>query len=162
MKQTTKRIIETFPQLEGMIKEYPMDQEALEGLDNLQSTFLTLARFFERPDQEGFDLQTLYEHLDNEWLEFALELITEYFRKDTYLIQSPSYSLIKEDHQYLSLSQFAEYLKEEGLRYDRQKLNLYFQRGKVPQPDLVVGGVKYWAKETAQLYGEQEKMRANE
>ena len=57
------------------------------------------------------------------------------------------------------MSQFADYLSSKGLRYDRQKLNLYFERGKVPQPDLVIGGVKYWSGKTVQKYGEQEKVR---
>ncbi|USK34474.1 hypothetical protein LIT25_03640 [Bacillus sp. F19] len=40
-----------------------------------------------------------------------------------------------------------------------QKLHLYYDRGKVPQPDLIVGGIKYWSKATAQAYCEKEKNR---
>ncbi|MBT2758004.1 hypothetical protein J7E71_19215 [Mesobacillus foraminis] len=133
--------------------------EALQELDEFEATFLRLARFFETPGKESFDLGFLYRHLDNDWLEFALELITDFFREETYLIQKPTYSLIKDGSDYYSLTQFAEELSKRGLRYDRQKLNLYFERGKVPQPDLVVGGVKYWSKKTVRIYGDQEESR---
>jgi hypothetical protein len=35
--------------------------------------------------------------------------------------------------------QFASYLKEEGLNYNRSKLNMYYKRGKVPEADLTIG-----------------------
>ncbi|MBN8194202.1 hypothetical protein JI667_18895 [Bacillus sp. NTK074B] len=165
MKNATRRILETFPTFNDEMHTYEnrkQAHEALTGMDEVQATFLQLAWFFEDPDNETFDIGLLYRHLDNEWLEFALELITEYFQKDTYLIQKPTYSLIREGADYKSMSQFADYLSEQGLRYDRQKLNLYLERGKVPQPDLVVGGIKYWSKETVQNYEEQEKIRVGQ
>ncbi|WP_061810472.1 hypothetical protein [Rossellomorea vietnamensis] len=165
MKNATRRILETFPILKDKVHAFENRQqvhEALTGLDDVQATFLQLVWFFEDPENETFNMGLLYRHLDNEWLEFALELMTEYFRRDTYLIQKPTYSLIREGADYKSMSQFADYLSEQGLRYDRQKLNLYFERGKVPQPDLVVGGIKYWSKETVQNYEEQEKIRVGQ
>ncbi|MGM0867468.1 MAG: hypothetical protein ACQEWF_22665 [Bacillota bacterium] len=162
MKRTTRRVVKTFPKFEDQLKAYESDvlaDDALEGLDDVQATFLQLAWFFEDPEHEHFDLSLLYRHLDNDWLEFALELVTEYFREDTYLIQNPSYSLIKEGSDFLSMSQFAHYLREQGLRYDRHKLHLYYGRGKVPQADLVVGGIRYWSKKTVERFGEQEKSR---
>ncbi|WP_121614220.1 hypothetical protein [Mesobacillus foraminis] len=139
MKKTTQRIIEKFPMLEELLSDYDNSGGALGEFDEIEAAFLGLARFFESPGKESFDLGTLYRHLDNDWLEFALELITDYFREETYLIQKPSYSIIKDGSDFYSLTQFAEELSKRGLRYDRQKLNLYFERGKVPQPDLVVG-----------------------
>jgi hypothetical protein len=162
MKNATRRIVEKFPKFEDKLHAYEnmvLVDEALKEVDDVQATFLQLAWFFEDPEKETFDLGLLYRHLDNDELEFALELMTEYFRKDTYLIQKPTYSLIREGSDYKSMSQFADYLSEQGLRYDRQKLNLYFERGKVPHPDLVVGGVKYWSDETVQKYGKQERNR---
>ncbi|KON83487.1 hypothetical protein AF332_27395 [Sporosarcina globispora] len=162
MKKATQRIIEKFPMFKEKLNDYEnifLSEEALQELDEIQKTFLGLACFFEEPEKISFDLGYLYRSLDNDWLEFALELMTEYFREDTYLIQKPSYSLIKDGSDYFSLTQFAEELSNRGLRYDRQKLNLYFERGKVPQPDLVIGGVKYWSKKTVQLYGDQEERR---
>ncbi|CAG9622786.1 hypothetical protein BACCIP111883_03577 [Sutcliffiella rhizosphaerae] len=125
-----------------------LDEESLNQLDEVQATFQRLACFFEAPGKESFDIASLYHHLDNDWLELALELITEYFREDTYLIKKSSYSLVKDGSDYYSLSQFADYLSKQGLRYDRQKLNLYYDRGKVQVPDLIIGGKKYWSLNT--------------
>ena len=87
----------------------------------------------------------------------ALKLITQFFQKDTYLIQNSSFVIIKDGSDYLNLTQFAQFLTDQGLRYDRQKVNLYYERGKIPQPDLLIGGTKYWSRETATRYTEQEK-----
>jgi protein involved in sex pheromone biosynthesis len=162
MKKATRKIVEKFPLLEERLNDYEnlfLSEQSLMKLDEVQATFLKLAWFFEAPDKEGFDLGHLYKRLDNDWLEFALELITDYFREDTYLIKHPSYCLVKNGSEYLSLSQFADYLSKEGLNYGRQKLNLYYDRGKVPNPDLFVGGVKYWSVSTVENFCEKEKVR---
>jgi hypothetical protein len=104
----------------------------------------------------------LYQHLDGDWLEFALELITRYFREETYLIQKPSYSLIKDGSDFLNLTEFARYLTDQGVPYDRQKLNLYYERGKVPKADLLLGsGKKYWHLSTVQAFCKKEKQRVS-
>lgn len=162
MKKSTLKIIEKFPKFKEHVYAYEnmlLVHDALKNLNDVETTFIKLMWFFESPEKENFDLKSFYLHLDNDWLEFALELITEYFREDTFLISEPKYSLIKDGSNYYSLTQFASYLAQEGLRYDRQKLNLYYDRGLVPKPDLVIGGVKYWAEKTVYSYKEQEVIR---
>ncbi|MCM3089152.1 hypothetical protein M3557_14630 [Bhargavaea ginsengi] len=161
MKHATQRIIEEFPILEEKIdfKNVSCNRKVFEGLNETESTFLRLAYFFENPDEVSFDIGQLYRYLNNGWLELALELITEYFRKDTYLIQSPTYSLIKDGSEYYTNAQFADELTRRGLNYDRTKLHVYSERGKVPKWDLVVGGMKYWHKDTVQAYYEYERDR---
>lgn len=46
--------------------------DAVKSLDQVQRTFLKLACFFENPDYDHFDLNTLYQHLEDDWLEWAL------------------------------------------------------------------------------------------
>lgn len=160
MKITTQRIIEKFPMLEEKLKACESVGEGdLQSLLPLERTFLELACFFENPGEFHFDLALLYKNLDNDWLEWTLELITQFFREDTILIQNPSFSIIKDGNDYLSQSQFAQFLTERGLKYDRQKVNLYYERGKIPQPDLRVGGIRYWGRSTAVKYLEQEMKR---
>ena len=163
MKKTTRRIIGKFPGLKpklGAYKDVKLAADALQSLDPVEQTFLKLAWFFENPDVEGFDLRILYKQLDDDWLEWALELITLYFREDTYLIKKPSFSIIKEnDSNYLNQSQFADYLTERGLKYDRAKVKNYYDRGIIPKADLMVAGTKYWTQSTAQQYCEQEQKR---
>ncbi|WP_338472785.1 hypothetical protein R4Z10_08680 [Niallia sp. XMNu-256] len=163
MKNTTKRIVEKFSSLEEKVLEMTgsglVAGEDTQSLDSVGGVFLQLALFFEDPDEAHFDLACLYKHLDNDWLEWALELITQFFREETFLIQNPSFAIIKNGSDYLNLTQFAQFLTDQGLRYDRQKVNLYYERGKIPQPDLLIGGTKYWSRATAFRYMEQEKRR---
>jgi protein involved in sex pheromone biosynthesis len=163
MKNTTKRIVEKFPNLEEKVLEMNgsglVIVDDIQSLDSVECTFLKLALFFEDPKNAYFDLAFLYKELDNDWLEWALELITQFFQEDTYLIQKPSFMIIKDGSDYLNLTQFAQYLTDQGLRYDRQKVNLYYERGKIPQPDLWIGGTKYWSRNTATSYMKQEKKR---
>ena len=131
----------------------------MSSLSPIQGIFLQLACFFEHPEEMNFDLSSLYKELDNDWLEWALELITQFFREDTFLIQKPSYVLIKDGADYLNQSQLAHYLTDQGLKYDRQKVNIYYERDTIPQPDLWLGGTKYWSRSTAAKFVEQEKQR---
>jgi hypothetical protein len=161
MKHTTKKIQDVFPDLEQrLLGKEDVNEEALNAMNPVKRTFLQLGWFFEHPGEGHFNLALMYQHLDGDWLEFALELITRYFRDETYLIQKPSYSLIKDGSDYLNLTEFARYLTDHGVSYDRQKLNLYYERGKVPKADLFLGsGTKYWHLSTVQAFCEKEKNR---
>lgn len=115
--------------------------------------------FFEHPDSYHFNLESIYKTLGNEWLEFDLE-------EDTYLIKNPTTSFVTEKSSYLSQSQFADYLKENGLTFTRSKLNTYMKRGAIPDPNLVVGGAKYWERSVCEniceiLLKEMLKMKTN-
>lgn len=162
MKKATMRIIEAFPELKGEItnsKNMDTDVEGDRSFDPLQNTFLKLALFFENPEGTEFNLGSLYKDLDNDWLEWALELITQFFKEDTYLIQEPSFAIVKDGSEYLNQSQFADCLTAQGLKYDRAKVKNYYDRGKIPAPDLVIAGTKYWKRSTAYEYAEKIKRR---
>ncbi|MDR7074166.1 hypothetical protein [Fictibacillus barbaricus] len=160
MKHTSKKILEVFPDIEEcLLGKVKGNKE----VNPVKRTFLQLGTFFENPKQEHFDLAHLYPYLDDDWLELALELITLYFWEETYLIQKPSYSLIKDGSEYLNQTEFARYLTDQGVPYDRQKLNLYYERGKVPEANLLLGsGKKYWHLSSVQAFYEQEKNRASQ
>ena len=165
MKKATQHIIEKFPMFEDKLlahENIELGADALKSLDPVQHTFLKLACFFENPDHKHFDLNTLYQQLEDDWLEWALELITLYFREDTFLIKKPSFSIVKEnDSNYLNQSQFADFLMENGLKYDRAKVKNYYDRGLIPAADLIVSGTKYWLKSTVQQYCQKEQRRLN-
>jgi hypothetical protein len=163
MKASTKRIIEKFPKFKGKLKAYEnilSVEEALQGLTDVEAVFLRLAWFFEAPEHESFNIGLLYHRLDNEWLEFALELMTLFFREDTFLIQKPTFSILREmpDH-YFNQKKFADFLSEHGLNYDKRKLNVYYSRGKLPKADVELAGTPYWSKSTVKEFCEQEKER---
>ncbi|MGM0838263.1 MAG: hypothetical protein ACQEV7_19150 [Bacillota bacterium] len=161
MKNVTKRIVDYFPGFKSKLKAYEnvlLTTEALEGLDQREAAFLKLAWFFECPEHEVFNIGLLYRHLDNEWLELALELIVDFYKKETFLIQRPSISLVRNNSdKYLPQKQFADFLTENGLDYDRRKLNVYLSRDKIPKPDLEISGTKYWCKETVEKFCYEEK-----
>ncbi|MBZ5752052.1 hypothetical protein [Metabacillus rhizolycopersici] len=94
MKNVTKRIIENFPNL-----------EKTKEINTVEATFLHLAWFFEEPENQGFNIGLLYKHLDNDWLELALELIAQFFREETYFIQEPVLSFIRKGSKATSRRQ---------------------------------------------------------
>ncbi|MBT2688344.1 hypothetical protein J7I93_09135 [Bacillus sp. ISL-47] len=160
MKKATSQIVMLFPHLKNPILEQDQDSAAsADQFNDIESTFLQLARFFENPTRESFDLMLLYRHLKDGWLELALEYTAQFFKEDTFLIQHPTLAIVKESDNYLSQSQFAAFLTERGLKYDRAKVKNYYDRGKIPVPDLIVAGVKYWSTSSAESYCEQELRR---
>ncbi|MDQ0186645.1 hypothetical protein ACFOST_22335 [Cytobacillus kochii] len=162
MKKVTEKVIESFPVLESKITAYKnvsLIEESMKRLNEIEKTFLKLIWFFEEPESQSFDIRNLHLHLADEWLELALELTTDYFREETYLIQTkPTFSIVKEEDEYLGMSQLANYLTENGLNYSKQRINMAYKRGKMAEPDLVISGVKYWSIETAEKFLEKDKL----
>jgi hypothetical protein len=60
---------------------------------------------------------------------------------------------------YFNQKQFADFLSENGLHYDKRKLNVYYSRGKLPEADIELAGTPYWSKYTVEGFYEQEKKR---
>jgi hypothetical protein len=165
LKRSTKRIIDTFPHFEDKLMAYKnilLVEEAMKGLNPVEATFLKLAWFFEEPEHENFNIGLLYQYLDNDWLELALELITQFFKEDTYLIEQPTMSIIRNgNNEYFNQKHFADFLSENDLNYDKRKLSVYYSRGKIPKPDVELAGTPYWSKSTVEYFCEQEKIRLN-
>lgn len=155
MKQVTLKIIENFPALKQVISHVLSgDEKSDMNLSDTENVFLGLALFFEDPNSFDFCLSQLF-NLDSDWLVFALELIILYLKENTYLVKDTNISLIKET-DYFNQSHFAEFLRKNGLQYTRHKLHTYLKRGKIPNPDVILDGSKYWYKETAKNYLLQE------
>lgn len=159
MKIATEMILDEFPILEEEItanESVLLSNQALEKLSEVEQVFLRLAWFFERPEEENFNLDSLYNHLDNDWLEFALEVIYTFFHKDTYLIQNPTNSIITGKDIYMNQTRFANFLNENGLKYDKAKMSTYIKRGIIPPADITVSGTKYWERLTCENFLEYE------
>ncbi|MFS0783509.1 hypothetical protein [Bacillus sp. 1P06AnD] len=160
MTKATEVIIEHFPNLKVHLKSYEsilMAEETLQSLDSTQQTFLKLAWYFQKPDQNNFDLNSLYRNLEGEWLQLALELIYIFFKEDTYLIKDSSFLFFRDNslEDYLNQAQFAQFLSKNGLKYSRMKLRTYYERGHIPKEDLLVGTSKYWHIDTCKNYLKQ-------
>jgi hypothetical protein len=99
MKHSTQKMVIQFPHLEEKLQawqEGKSKKSVVEGLGEIEYTFFKLACFFEDPKNHEFNLQWVFQNLQDERLELSLELMIEFFRKDTYLIQQPTFSLIRE------------------------------------------------------------------
>src|SRR5699024_619438 len=92
----------------------------------------------------------------DDWLSFALECINFFFSEDTYLLKEKKFSIITEDSTFYNRSDFANFLLEHydkhGINFSRQMINTYLKRGRIPEPDIVIGKTKYWQKETCNQY----------
>lgn len=155
MKTATKSITEKLPVLEKYLNSNEstlLSDQVLSDLTEVEQVFLRLAWFFENPEKENFNLESIYKKLDNDWLEFSLEMIHLFFLKDTYLIQEPTHSIITEGDYYLNQSRFAAFLSENGLNYDKAKLSMYIKRGIVPKADITISGTKYWERLTCERF----------
>lgn len=158
-KIATNKIIAELPALEKILiaKEGGHSkEESSSELSDVEQVFLDLALFFENASEENFNLANLYKHLDNDWLEFALESIQTFFYKDTFLIQYPTHSIITEDDHYMNQSKFADFLNENGLKYDNAKLSVYISRGVIPEADITISGTKYWLRSTCETFLEEQ------
>lgn len=159
MKNATQLIIKEFPILEEHLNNREnifLVQQSLKSLSsNVEKTFLQLAWFFEDPKQNNFNLGKLHECLEGDWLEFALDLINIYFKRDTYLIKKPTHSILLDIDDYYSQTTFAEYLNEKGFRYDQSKISAYRHRNKFPKEDIMIAGIPYWSKFSVEKYAKE-------
>jgi len=152
MKSATRNIIEYLPSVENNLKDKvstkkPTDSLDTVDLDHVIDTFTKLAKFFESPEKEVFNLQDIYNNLDDSWLRLALDSISLFFEEDTYLIKDSEPIIMKEE-DYLSQKEFANYLNENGQKFSEAKMSVYVQRNVIPEPDLMVINRRYWKKET--------------
>ncbi|MCP3029617.1 hypothetical protein [Halobacillus sp. A5] len=164
MKKSTALIVNQMSSFEKVMptnENVNLDDEALKKFNDVEQTFLRLVCFFEEPDDENFNLASIYKHLDDDWLNLALQAIHVFFSEDTYLMKKPTFSVIRESDEYKNQTQFAQYLKEHGLQYDRSKINVYVKRGIVPTPDLEIAGSKYWKGSTCEVYLKKEIEKRN-
>jgi hypothetical protein len=150
MKKATKKIIEMFPYLREHIGDNPCENQ--QTLNNIDKTFLQLISFFENPEKEHCDLNMFYANLEGDWLQFAIEMISLYFRKDTYLIPELTESIIISD-DYVDQSSASRLLAKKGVKnFTQSKIATYIGRNKFPKEDLVVAGKKFWKTSTIDKY----------
>ncbi|HDR6289232.1 TPA: hypothetical protein QCU33_005363 [Bacillus cereus] len=156
MGQTVRLVLEHFPQLEKHIHAYEnlfASQQAFDSLGSEEErVFLKMIWFFEKPEENSFDVSCLYKHVSNERLVFALDLLAHYFKYDTSLISNVDHSLILSAEDYVSQSDFGRLLQSVGLNYNQRKIAMYRSRGKFVKEDVTVAGVPYWSKHTVEKY----------
>lgn len=158
MSQSIQLVFDRFPLVK---KKHDNDSVILNS--NTDNIFHQLVLFMEDPEQRLFNINLLYQHLDGEDLEFALQVLNNFFYNDTDLInEEKTYAIenktVKESELFNTVM-FADYLKENGYNYSPQKVSVYKKRSEkntgnrdFPKGDLTVGNITYWFKSTVDSY----------
>lgn len=150
-KKATELILNYFPMLSDMMIDD--DQTTTKkDLSETESVFHQMALFFQNPKEHTFDIGLVYSHLQGDWVSFAFECLETFFKDDTFLLPK-DYSMTINDHDpLLNQSSFAKRLNESGLKFDRKKLSVYYERGKLPKNDALIEGKPYWLTSTVREY----------
>ncbi len=150
MKNSLNNIYSRFPNVK--IKKVNQDLQ----VTNTEDIFYQLSLFLEDPETYAFNINLIYKYLRNEDLLFALSIIVDFFQSETKLIDSSLNRFIHqnifEKEKFYNQTMFANYLKENGHNFTPHKLRVYYVRGKLPKPDLVINGTPYWFEATVIKY----------
>lgn len=153
-KKSLNLVFEAFPSLEKLMKG-ASDKE-INNMNDTEIVFYQLALFFEEPKMNSFDMRLLYLNLKDDWLTFAFECLETFFKEDTFLLRRDYESIIKESQEpLLNQKQFADELKTKGFDMERNKLNVYYKRGKLPFPDQLIFDKPHWYLSTVTRFAEQ-------
>ncbi|MEB9464655.1 hypothetical protein P4I88_31190, partial [Bacillus cereus] len=109
--------------LEEIYKKYPKVKERMNGtlcpLTNVEDTFYQLSLFINDPCLYSFNMNTLYTHLKDNDLLFALQTIIKFFQQDTNLISEKDILKISEEdlhkEKIYNQKMFSEYLTQSGV-----------------------------------------------
>lgn len=134
-------------------------------LTNQEAVFYQLVQFFNQPETFQFSLNMIHDHLRDEDLLFAIEVIIEFFQKDTKHVKRVSQTFYDQHllrEQILGQKGFSERVEEkiEGIKFKPSMVNIYWNRpnsGRIPNADLIIDGTPYWKEETVDSFIEKER-----
>ena len=164
--KATERIYERYP----LVKE-KMEQSNTASviLNTSESVFYNMALFFNRPMDYTFTLNQLHDHLQDEELLFALDLMASYFQRETYLIKEAGQSFYTESllrEPLLTGTGFARLVKEAmpDSKMRPSTIHAYFHRRskQIPPADVLIEGTPYWREKTVKLYIERKRKDSRE
>jgi len=148
---------------------YPNIKSKMENPDNPnillttgEAVFYQMCLFFENPKLHQVSLNTLYDHLKDNDLLFALEMIIYFFKKDTDRVINVDQTFY--DNNILSeplagQSKFSEMVEAAipDMKFKASMINVYWRRGtRIPNADLIIGGTPYWKESTINEFIEKE------
>lgn len=146
--KSTQMIFELFPPVNKMF-EINADHETVEKeLSTTEFCFWKLANFTSEPQLNGFDLQEVYYHLDAEHVAVFLDVVQTFFSKDIYLNKKLPVQFIRDEDELLNQTGFAKEISAYDESYTLPKLNTYYKRGNLPEPDLIIKERPYWKSST--------------
>ncbi|MEH6945436.1 hypothetical protein [Bacillus sp. JJ722] len=160
--RSVDRIFEVYPKIKHKI-ENPLEPSLV--LTNEEYVFYQLVLFFKKPKKIQFSLNMIYEYLKDEDLIFALEMLIEYFQKDTELVRNVSQSFYSEQlkkEQLVGQKKFSVMVESAipGVKFPPAMVHTYWKRnnGKIPGADLIIDQTPYWTEKTVAKFIEEKKM----
>lgn len=163
LMESIKKLYERFPVLKEKDKR-PNDPKI--SLTTQEAVFYQLLRFFQEPKVNQFSVNMLYEHLLDEDLLFAMELMITFFQKDTTHVKNVSqnfYELSLLREPIVNQKAFSSMVEEaiEGMKFRPSMLYMFWQRrsDKIPRPDLIIEGTPYWKKSAVEDFILKEKKK---
>ncbi|MCM3227538.1 hypothetical protein [Terribacillus saccharophilus] len=154
---SVNKVIERYPNIKPKLDD-PHNLEVV--LTNQEGLFYQLVRFFQDPSSVQFNLNSIYDYLQNEEIIFALEVIIDFFQRDTNLtrkVDKNFYNMheVTKNPLYKQTT-FVEKMDElvEGHKLSKPALHTLYRRGsdKIPNPILIIGGTPYWDEPTVVRY----------
>jgi hypothetical protein len=149
VKNVSNVIYERYPNIKKKI-----ENPEFELRDKTEITLYNLSLFFENPSTNNFNLNELVNYLEGEDLVFTLKVIVDYFESSTGLLKNNEHHLLKEmfnDIEILNQKNIVLYLEKLGYNLGKNAkvvLNVYYNRGKLPNPDLIIFDKPVWFKST--------------
>lgn len=136
------------------------------ALNTQEAVYFQLLRFFQDPNTNQFSVNMIYEHLQDEDLLFAIELLITYFQRDTTLVTNVSqnfYELHLLKEQIVNQSKFSSMVESsiKGMKFRPSMVYMYYQRrsDKIPRPDLIIDGTPYWKESAVEEFIAKEKKK---
>lgn len=159
---SVNRIFEVYPNVKQKV-DNPLEPSLV--LINEEYVFYQLVLFLKNPKKNQFSLNMIYEYLRDEDLIFALEMLIEYFQKDTGLIRNVSQTYYSEQlkkEQLVGQKKFSEMVESAlpGVKFAPAMVHTYWKRnnGKIPSADLIINQTPYWTEKTVSKFIEEKKM----
>lgn len=159
MKKATEKLVQYFPYTFPFLKEkeFPANESTL---TQHERAIVSFGRFFEY--EEAFDLNSLFQEVDPEWIPVALEILQTYYYEDTYLSKTPKPLIIHDSSDLINQTEFAELLNTHGTKMDAKKIHMYRKRGKLPKETIYIGSKPYWLREDALSYISESQKAEND
>lgn len=159
--ESVNKIYTRYPELKKK-KQKATDPKV--PLTTKEAVFIQLINFFERPSENQFSLNTLYEHLEDEELLFALEVIISFFQNDTKLVHQVHQTFYDENflkESFVGQQGFSTMVESaiKDIKFKPAMVHVYWKRksDKVPKPDLMIEGRPYWKESTVKKFIQKKK-----
>ena len=161
---SVNQIFELYPK----VKEKVNEPTKLLTLSNEEFVFFQMVLFFKDPKSIHFSLNMIYEYLRDEKLLLAIQILIEFFQKDTNFVKNVAQSYYTQElnnERLVGQKKFSEMVQEAlpDVKFAPSMVHTYWKRdnGKVPNADLIIDSTPYWTEKTVNKFIEVKKVEGS-